>query len=319
MPEIPDSTQRRLPAFIIGGAAKSGTSSLHALLGRLPNVFIPDPELYLFSMDDIEQHPEFFSSPSGGWVMRDFAANRDEYLDWYASFFADAPPDSLLGEDSTTYLPSRKAAERIRRELPDVKLIFMLRDPASRTYSQYWHDLRVGRIVESFEGTLRHAPGTLLARSLYRDQAQRYLDLFPRSQVKFLLFEELARDPVRILEDVTAFLGLSLPDPISVDDVHRNPARVPRNVGLQMWKNRLFRDRVRDRFQGHLPGTERPTGVRECVVRGRWVGWNLRRDRRPPPMRLATRQFLNQLFERENSGLSDLVGLDVSAHWYRDK
>ena len=76
-----------LPAFIIGGAAKGGTSTLHEMLGRRPDVFIPDHELYFFSIDDFEQHPEFFVTSDGGWMMRDYDGHRDEYLEWYRGFF----------------------------------------------------------------------------------------------------------------------------------------------------------------------------------------------------------------------------------------
>lgn len=307
----------RLPDFIIGGAAKSGTSTLHELLDRLPGVFIPAREIFLFTIDDFEQHPEFSVAGDGGWEPRDFAANRDEYLAWYSAFFADAPDGALVGEDSTSYLPGRHAAERIHRELPNARLIFLLRDPAARTYSQYWHDLRVGRITEDFEATLRHAPGTLISRSLYVEQVRRYLDRFPRRQLQFLLFEALVADPTAVMREVADFLGIGLPDGYRADAVHRNPARVPRSIRLQMWRNRLVRDRVRQRFQGHLPGTSRPDSAGERVIRSRWARLNLARDRRPPPMRPETHAFLDQLFRRENDGLSDLTGRDVTAKWYR--
>lgn len=287
------------------------------MLGDLPGVFIPDPEIYLFSIDDIEQHPEFFQGPDGGWMTQDFDARRDEYLAWYASFFADAPPGATIGEDSTSYLHSARCAPRIREALPAVRLVFLLRDPAARAYSHYWHLLRTGRATEDFEGTLRHAPGTLFQRSRYRDQVRRYLELFPANQLKFILFEDLIERPDEVVRDTIGFLGL--PQPSALPAVaHRNPARVPRSITAQLWRNRLFRDRVAARFRGHLPGTMRPTGAGEEAIHGRWARLNLRSDRRPPPMRADTHRFLNTLFRRENAGLSALIGHDVERRWYRD-
>lgn len=306
-----------LPAFIIGGAAKGGTSTLHEMLGRRPDVFIPDHELYFFSIDDFEQHPEFFVTSDGGWMMRDYDGHRDEYLEWYRGFFRGAPEGAVLGEDSTSYLSSTRAPGRIRDLLPNVKLIFLLRDPASRTYSQYWHDLRVGRVVDDFERTLRFAPGTLIQRSLYREQVARYLECFGAEQLMFLLFEDIVANPSRVLAEVTNFLGLpptSLAD--GGGDVHRNAARVPRSIRLQLLRNRLFRDRVADRFRGFLPGTSTPSSLGERAVRGRWARLGLRRDRRPPPMRAATRRFLDAYFAHENAGLEELVGLDIMRQWY---
>lgn len=307
----------RLPDFIIGGAMKCGTSTLHQMLGDLPGVFIPDPEIYCFSIDDVEQHPEFFVGPDGGWVDRDFDAQREEYLAWYASFFAEAPDGATIGEDSTSYLHSARCAPRIRQVIPDVRLVFLLRDPAARTYSHYWHLVRTGRATESFEGTLRHAPGTLYQRSHYREQLAGYLATFPTEQVKVVLFEDLVERPAEVLRDVIGFIGL--PQPSTMPRVaHRNPARVPRSITAQLWRNRFFRDRVANRFRGHLPGTQRPTGAGEEVIRGRWARWNLRTDRRPPRMRPDTHRYLNALFRRENAGLSGLIGQDVERRWYRD-
>jgi hypothetical protein len=306
-----------LPAFIIGGAAKSGTSTLHELLARRQDVFIPDHELYFFAIDDFEQHPEFFVDDDGGWASRDYDAHREEYLEWYRSFFRAAPAGALIGEDSTSYLPSARAPRRIRELLPDVKLIFLLRDPASRTYSQYWHDLRVGRVVDDFERTLRFAPGTLVQRSLYREQVRRYLDLFPADRLMFLLFEDIVAEPDRVLADVTGFLGLPPePNPVRGGDVHRNPARVPRSIRLQLLRNRLFRGRVANRFRGFLPGTSTPSGLGERAVRGRWARLVQRTDRRPPKMRPETRRFLDAYFAHENDGLDELIGLDVTSRWY---
>lgn len=296
---------------------KSGTSTLHQMLADLPGVFIPDPEIYLFSIDDIEQHPEFFQDRGKSWVMRDFDAKRDEYLAWYARFFADAPPGATIGEDSTSYLHSTRCAERIREVLPNARLIFVLRDPARRTYSHYWHLVRTGRAVEDFERTLRHSPGTLFQRSRYAEQARRYIELFPADQLKFVLFEDLIDDPGVVLRELVSFLGLPQP-PRLASVPHRNPTRVPRSMTAQLWRNRLFRDRVANRFRGHLPGSRRATGSLEQAVSGRWARWNLRTDRTPPPMRASTHRFLNVLFRHENDGLSELIGIDVERHWYRN-
>lgn len=306
-----------LPAFIIGGAAKSGTSTLHAMLDLHPDIYIPDRELYYFSIDDYEQHPEFFIQASGGWIAPDWVGRREEYLAWYRSFFRSAGPGAVIGEDSTSYLPSARAAGRIRELLPDVKLIFLLRDPTSRTYSQYWHDLRVGRITDDFERTLRYAPGTLLQRSRYLEQVSRYLDLFPREQLKFLLFEDLVSHPEPMLADVSAYVGVDPPPAAREIATHRNPARVPRSIRLQLLRNRIFRGRTAARFRGHLPGTSAASSLEERAVRGRWARLMLRRDRRPPPMRQDTRRFLDEYFAHENDGLGSLIGLDVNSRWYR--
>lgn len=129
----------RLPDFIIAGAMKAGTTSLHHILKHHKHVFLPEDEIFFFDLDDIQQHPDFFMDARGKWIFHDYERHYQDYLEWYSSFFESADDGQVIGDDSTTYMASRKAPQRIARLLPDVKLIFMLRDPVVRAYSHYWH------------------------------------------------------------------------------------------------------------------------------------------------------------------------------------
>jgi hypothetical protein len=307
----------RLPDFIIGGAMKSGTTSLHHMLNAQPGVFIPEPEIFFFDIDDFEQHSEFFVTRGGEWVSQDYEARKEEYLAWYARFFASAPPGAMIGEDSTTYLAASRAPARIRELLPDVRMIFLLRDPASRTYSHYWHLVRSGRVTLNFEDTLRHEPHTLVQRSVYRPQAQRYLDRFPREQLHFIAFERFVREPMPTLHAVATFLGLPEPADVSPTERHRNRAQVPRVLSLQLAMNRFLRRRTGRRSASRLApsaGANPDRAGRRSPLRRLWFT----NDRPPPPMKPATRRFLNDLFAAENAGLDEMTGLDLDGLWYRD-
>jgi hypothetical protein len=307
----------RLPDFIIGGAMKSGTTSLHHMLSAQPGVFIPEPEIFFFDIDDFEQHAEFFVTRGGEWVSQDYEARHEEYLAWYGRFFAGAPPDAMIGEDSTTYLAAREAAARIRALLPQVRMIFLLRDPASRTYSHYWHLVRSGRVTLNFEETLRHEPHTLVQRSVYRPLVQRYLDRFPREQLHFVAFERFVREPMQTLRAVASFLGLPEPAEVPATDRHRNRAQVPRVLSLQLAMNRFLRKRTGRRSSSRLArdtGATADRAGRRSPLRRLWFT----SDRPPPAMKPATRHFLNELFAAENVGLGEMTGLDLDGLWYRD-
>ena len=131
--------QVRLPDFIIGGAPKCGTTSLHFILAQNPAVGIPEDEVHFFDADDPIGHPDFLFGRPGGLDWYDPCPGNVESLAWYASRFADFTDKPMIGEDSTIYLQSEVAAARIAETLPEVRLIFMLRDPVKRAYSQYWH------------------------------------------------------------------------------------------------------------------------------------------------------------------------------------
>ena len=208
----------RFPDFIIAGAMKSGTSSLHAMLSEHPRVFIPPGEVGFFDHDDFCEHVDYFVTNDGGFCDRDFDERLAERLDWYRSLFAAARPDQLAGVDSTTYLSSRAAPSRIARHIPHARIIILLREPASRAYSQYWHMLSAGRMLYSFEDTLRLMPERILTRSCYVAAVRRYLECFPRRQLHFVAFENFARDPSAGTTETLEFLGLG------GSDFHRVPA-----------------------------------------------------------------------------------------------
>ena len=140
------------PDFIIGGAPKCGTTSLHQVLDQHPDLWVAKNEIYFYDADDPIAHGDFLSIEDGQLKWRD--PDDPAFRAWYADRFADATDGALVGEDTTTYLMSEVAAARIKAAAPDTKMIFMLRDPVKRAVSQYWHLLRSGRTWLSFEAAL---------------------------------------------------------------------------------------------------------------------------------------------------------------------
>ncbi|MFP5307358.1 MAG: sulfotransferase family protein, partial [Gammaproteobacteria bacterium] len=211
---------------------------------------------------------------------------------------------------------------RIAELNPDAKIIVMLRDPASRTYSNYWHLLRYGRVFHGFEDSLRLQPDTLIARSLYKRQLDHWLSLFPRAQLHIVLLEALIADPVKATDEVCRFLGLSEPLPAEALSLHWNRGDTPRFPRLQMLRNRIMWRRDTRMFLPRLPDLPQddvPDAVRRLARFADRVHRKLNPlQRKAPPMRPATRAFLNRYFQRENRGLDAIVGEDLARWWYRD-
>lgn len=312
------------PHFIIVGAQKSGTSTLHGILGAHPDVFIPDREIFFFDIDDPVQHPDFVAP---GGAARDFDADFSSYEAWYARFFEHAAPGQLRGEDSTSYLPSTLAPERIARLCPEVKVIALLRDPVSRAYSHYWHDVSRGRCSQSFEDVAGDHDSLVVQRGCYREQIERYHDALGADRVRVLLFEEFAKNLERVCAEVCSFLGLA-PAPSSALERERyNVARVPRNLETRLWVNRTVPFLVKKSYRGLLPEPGKQSGVLSGPWRDRL--WNsalarhanrvldrVRPQRKYPPMAPAARKSLSELYRRENEGLGALLGRDDLATWW---
>lgn len=195
----------RLPHFIIAGAPRSATTWLYALADRHPAIamakpVVPEPKFFL--VDELYEHG----------------------LGLYAAtWFAALPEGRLLGEKSTNYLESARAAERIARDLPAVRLIFLLRDPVDRAWSNYRWSRQNGLETEGFaialereverEGTLdptfRYArPHAYFSRGLYADLLAAYFAHFPRTQLLVARQEDAARDPGAFAARFHAFLGV---------------------------------------------------------------------------------------------------------------
>jgi hypothetical protein len=309
-------TTPRLPDFFIGGAMKSGTSTLHFLLDRHPAVFMPEQELHFFSLDDIVQHPELVGRAPAGWARPDYERDFDANLAWYAAAFAAARPDQVVGEHSTAYLASPRVAPRIARLLPRARLIFLLRDPVRRAVSHYWHMVRSGRAIHGFEKTLRYAPHTILTRGFYREGLEGFFRHFPRDQILVLIFEEFVADVPAAFRKVEEFLRL--PHALEVQGlrVHQHRGDAPAWPRLRLLQNRMLRGATTRSVAG-------PAG--QDSVPGRAHALALRLDaalraanppaRRYPEARAETVAFLQDVFARENAGLAELIGLDVARYW----
>lgn len=196
----------RLPDFIIGGAPRSGTTWLTAALDRHPDIWVakplrPEPKFFLVD----ELYGEGIATYSDRW-------------------FADAPTHGVAGEKSTNYLESREAAERIARDLPTVKLVFLLREPAARALSNYRWSVMNGMEHEDFASALaleseREAalppalrysrPHAYYGRGLYARLLRPWLERFPSSQVLVRRFEDLVSDPGGTLAVIHDFLGVA--------------------------------------------------------------------------------------------------------------
>jgi len=303
---------------------KAGTTSMHHILSHHENVFMPRREIYFFDMDDVQQHPDFFTDDRGRWIFHDYEQHGKDYLGWYSSFFQNAADGQVPGEDSTTYMASSKAPPRIAKLLPNVKLIFMLRDPVSRAYSHYWHFVNSGRVIYDFEGTLRHTPGTILQRGYYKEQIERFMQYFPKDQLKFVVFEEFTKNLQAVVDDVCEFLGLRTTVETGTVDTHKNIGVAPRSLRVKLSANKLNRRAAERLYRGYLPtpglikqGPSSIGRVMEHLSPVMLISKIVSFAPRPkyPPMADGVREFLEHLYAKENMGLGDLIGIDIEKYW----
>jgi Sulfotransferase domain len=176
-----------LPTFLLIGAMKSGTTTLYHYLARHPDVFMP-----------ALKEPNFFNDH---W---------HRGVGWYERLFAPARGAIARGEASVRYTSFPEDPEcpaRIASVVPDVRLLFLARDPIHRIRSHYLHEVAALREPRSLERALRENP-IYLDRSRYAMQLERYLEHFPRERLLVLRAEDLFHAPLEVLPRVYTFVGV---------------------------------------------------------------------------------------------------------------
>ncbi len=103
---------------------------------------------------------------------------------------------------------------------------------------------------------------------------------------------------------------------------HFNEARLPKSHTLQLWRNRLLRAEAGRVYSNHLIDVHETRGTRKEKA-ARFVdrlfrAINPQEKKKPPEMKIETRKFLNRYFCRENCGLSEMIGIDIDLHWYKE-
>jgi hypothetical protein len=152
-------------------------------------------------------------------------------LPWYFAQFPEHGQAQITGEASPYYIFHPQVSQRIKKALPGVKLIVLLRNPVDRAYSHYQHQLRLGVEKLPFEMALQAESGRIegeeqklhrdgdyysfnhqhfsyQARGIYVDQLKRWSDLFADEEILTIRSEDFFDNPSVVLQSVTEFLGI---------------------------------------------------------------------------------------------------------------
>lgn len=216
----------RLPDFLIVGAMKAGTTAVYDALRRHPDVFMPE-------LKEVEF----------------FAAERTwgRGVEWYASLFAEGHGARAVGEASTIYTKHPHFAgvpERIASVIPDVRLVYLVRDPIERIRSHYLHNVAHGRESRSLAVAVREDPIYVLT-SRYATQLARFEQVFPRERLLVLTSDALRAEPAATLGRVLRHIGVD-GDPASLvpGTSHATAAKRSPRPGVRLIKHSPVRRTV---------------------------------------------------------------------------
>ncbi len=218
---------------------------------------------------------------------------------WYSSLFSRSGDVLLRGESSTHYtkFPDYpRTVERLARDLPDVKLIYVMRHPIERLISQYVHEQTVGRIRTSIQKALeRH--DELVNYSRYAMQLAPYVETFGFSRILPVFFSRLTEHSQAELERIGRFLDY--PGVMQWDAMLR-----PQNVGAE----RLRRDPLRQAIvQAPVLST-----LRQKIVPRTWsqsLKEALRAQITPPVLPADVAAGLREIFDADLAQLGARLGI----------
>jgi hypothetical protein len=184
---------KKLPDFIIIGGMKCGTTSLHYYLNCHPDISM-----------SVEKELNFFL----------YQRNWYKGIDWYQSQFQGQ--GKIYGEASPNYTNFPhwpETASLMSKILPDVKLIYLVREPIQRLISHYVHKLADGTenrpIEEALSDFEDNSHNPYICRSRYYLQLEQYLQYFDAANLLIITTEELYYYPEQVLAKIFRFLGVS--------------------------------------------------------------------------------------------------------------
>lgn len=189
--------------FIVGGTQKGGTTALDYYLRKHPQIGMAKiKEVHFFD----NEHA--FSRPNINYSK-------------YHLFFDSIRKKKIYGEITPIYIYWKPSCKRIYEYNPNIKLIFILRNPITRAFSHWnmefdrnYDNEKFSRAIQNESDRvkeslpLQHRVYSYIDRGLYSEQIKRYKSYFPDNQLMFIKYEDYNTNQEKTLIDIFDFLGV---------------------------------------------------------------------------------------------------------------
>lgn len=257
--------------FVCVGAQKAGTTWLARVLATHPDLFLtPVKEIHYFDhvrgitehLSDKKRQSRYRKFHQRMWTQwHKFSDFRDQWPwyrdymrnpindDWYMSLFRHRGAQRFAGEVTPEYaIVGREGFAHLHRLAPDARVLFIMRNPVTRAWSQVLHHCRSNGL-DALRQSL-DAISTLVDSERFRalsDYPATLDDIaatFPHEQVKTLFYEDIHQDRQKAIAQVCAFIGISF-DPAWFPELGRRfnrsqDAALPEPVRAHL--RELYRD-----------------------------------------------------------------------------
>ncbi|MCK5169140.1 MAG: sulfotransferase [Bacteroidales bacterium] len=195
--------------FVILGAQKSGTSSLHKYLDTHSQIFMSYPMKESRYFMGYNFAKKFYKRQfnikikNGDFILKNFI------LQGYYN-------ERIIGESSTAYTIGQRSIEhsvpeRMYNENPNLKFIYILRNPYARILSNYYHLVEKHSIKQDLNSLIQE-DRNIVDTSLYFSQINKYINYFPKENFKLIIFEEFLEKKKETTDEILDFLNVPRED-----------------------------------------------------------------------------------------------------------
>ena len=252
-----------MPNFLVFGAAKSGTTSVYKYLQQHPDILMSsfkEPGFFAFE----GEHPILKGPGAQKWVDRWVVTE----VEAYQKLFENYQGEKAIGDASPYYIYYEKTPYNIKKHVPDMKLIAVLREPVERAFSNY-----VWAIRDRAESLTDFAEALAVEESRIKDnwgpkwhyknqgfyyqQLKPYYDLFPREQIKIYLYDDFVSNSVAVMQDMFSFLEVDANFQPNMGKKH-NTSKLTKNKSWQQFLDKpnliksVFKPFLPERFRYNL-------------------------------------------------------------------
>ena len=309
---------KKIPNFFVVGAPKCGTTSLYHYFSQHPEIYLsPIKEPVFFAKDIVEWNKRCrFSNPFFS-IERYLKKKKLVFvhigyitkLEHYLELFREVKDEKAIGEMAVLNLFSKVAANEIFDFNPQAKIIMILRNPIDRAFSHFLANLRDGKssnkefletVIKDFEKRDSDCKYYFLEMGFYYAQVKRYMNVFPKENVKIILYDDFKGDTFKALKELFEFLDVN-PD-INIDvDIKKNESFLPKYPRLNKMAKYVRRG-VKGLFFKRTPFLLKK------------IYNSLVMEKKKPLLKPAERRYLLPFFKDDILKTQDLIGIDLS-HW----
>lgn len=303
------------PNTFLIGVQKAGTTTLDDWLSQHPDIYCYD------SLKDVHLFYRF--------------KTRDEMEKRMA---LETPPykgEKIVLQSAVNYVFYESMLKGIKSNVPDAKLLLILRHPADRAISAYQYFCKMKRETRSIEEAFNYkikdalefnhdnSDFTYIEHGFYGRQVQTVLKYFSREQLLVLDYDDLRNRPQELMKQIAVFLQV---DESFVPDF--SPKNVTGSVKSQaLQQTVLSHNKYRKWVVDHIIDPIFPVTKRKALKK-KIFEWNTNRNKQPETggvqkevaiskeSKIAIRNNLAPVFITDTQLLDKLLQTDFSSKWY---